>query len=404
MALRRFLYLSPYFPPHTRVGALRPLKFVRHLPAFGWAPVVISDAQVDGHQDPKLVELVPSSTEVYRTWSHPTVPSLERWLRARWPSDDVLPLSHHRLDLRSGERAAKAALRAHPECRAIVVNADPFAALLVGARLSKATGLPLIQDLRDPWSPCELRRPHRDRLRQAWITRLERQALGPASAIVLNTETARDDYRRAFPEIPQDRFHVIRNHADDSITRQGQQPRFDHFTALFLGNFRRFVTGETLLAAMARLGPEQALDLVVTGSFPDAMRAQLHRLGLDERVHALPSVPFVETGPWMAAADLLVSVSHRVQQRIPAKIYEYASSPTPILALHDNPELSRMLDGLAGAESAGLDDVEEVTTALRRALARGRSQKFERRGHGLDSATAAGCLASLLDAVSEGAT
>ncbi|MFT5993917.1 MAG: hypothetical protein ACI82G_002922, partial [Bradymonadia bacterium] len=36
------LYITPYFPPATKVGALRPLKFVRHLGAHGWRVVVLT--------------------------------------------------------------------------------------------------------------------------------------------------------------------------------------------------------------------------------------------------------------------------------------------------------------------------------------------------------------------------
>jgi hypothetical protein len=36
------LLITPYFPPMSVVGAKRPLNLVRHLPRFGWQPVVLA--------------------------------------------------------------------------------------------------------------------------------------------------------------------------------------------------------------------------------------------------------------------------------------------------------------------------------------------------------------------------
>ncbi len=56
--MRPFLYISPYFPPDSRVGALRPLKFVRHLPSCGYRPVVLADA-AGASRDARLEAAVP---------------------------------------------------------------------------------------------------------------------------------------------------------------------------------------------------------------------------------------------------------------------------------------------------------------------------------------------------------
>lgn len=399
--MRRFLYISPYFPPQRRVGALRPLKFARHLPALGWAPTVLTQAPADPPSDAALLEALPPEVELHGGWGRPPG-VIGRWLRARFPSGDVIPLGHHRLDLAAAGASARALLARDARLEAIVVNADPYAALVLGAELSRETGLPLIQDLRDPWSPCEVRRPHRDRLRQRWIERLERAALAPAAAIVLNTETARADYRRAFPDIPPERFHVIRNHGDPTLVAHGAAPRFSRFTALFLGGFRRFVEGVDLLEALAALPPETELDLVVTGAVPESTRSAARSLGVERRLHVRPPVPLTEVGPWMDAADLLVVLSNATRQRIPAKVFEYATSSRPILAVHDNPELEGLLAGLGGAASVSRGDREGLTRALAAAAAAGRGRTVARSDLGLDSARAAAALAELLDRVTGG--
>ena len=64
MSLRRFLYITPFFPPMGRVGALRPLKFARHLPALGWAPVALADLRAGDGVNPELLGELPDSTIV----------------------------------------------------------------------------------------------------------------------------------------------------------------------------------------------------------------------------------------------------------------------------------------------------------------------------------------------------
>src|SRR5688572_12017554 len=182
--MRSFLYLSPYFPPDTRVGALRPLKFVRHLPALGLRPVVLADAP-QGTRDERLLSAIPSEVVVVHDYGPRTrkrwrgrapraaAPwpgafdlSLAKRLRRPFEQPELVPLGPHALDIPHALRAARKLLGAH-RCEAILVNADPFASAVVGALLSRLTGVPLVVDFRDPWALCTLRRP----LRRPWVAR-----------------------------------------------------------------------------------------------------------------------------------------------------------------------------------------------------------------------------------------
>src|SRR2546428_545436 len=40
--MRRILIIAYHFPPDAAVGALRPLKFAKYLPQFGWEPWVLT--------------------------------------------------------------------------------------------------------------------------------------------------------------------------------------------------------------------------------------------------------------------------------------------------------------------------------------------------------------------------
>ncbi len=430
-ALRQFLYISPYFPPQSRVGALRPLKFARHLPAWGWSPVVLCDLWPSADVNPELNAAIPDSTVIIRDYSArarraeaalttPPRPAdaaqarprrrgkLAAWASGaltlpRWlDNPELIPLGEHSVHMPHALKAARRALSAQPRCEAIVVNADPYAALLVGAKLARETGLPLIQDLRDPWAVCELRRPRRPTPILQIVDRLERAAFDPAARIILNTETTLRDTLAHYPDMPPSRFACIRNHGDAGLIGAGHHPGFDRFTLLFLGNFRRFVEGDILLdllAALQRRGLDHRdLQLVITGAFPQETRALARLKGVEAMLSDHPFVPYSEIGAVMSAADLLVALSNRTTQRIPAKFYDYALTGRPILALADNPEFGDLVSQSGGA-IFGLDEPEAAAAHVHALITRGRAQIIERRPLGLSSEEASGALAAILDEV-----
>lgn len=431
-SVRRFLYISPYFPPQTKVGALRPLKFARNLAEFGWQPVVLADLTRSDAVDAGLMELVPEETIVrfdysagaarnYQTFcaraelaGAPAPPpaakpsrtkkrsSLARFVDARF-NPEWVPLGEHSVDMPHATAAARRLLDEFPECEAVMANADPYAALLVGRRVADAAGVPFIGDLRDPWAPCDLRRPNRPALQKKAVDRMERWAIDGAARYILNTETTRDAYRAAFPHVPADRFAVIRNHGDRGIIFGGEHKPTPRFTVLFMGNFRRFVEGAQLVEALALL-PDRGIDLddielVVTGKVPDEIHQLAERLGVSGSLRSAAFVPYREVGTYLETADLLVSLSHPSAQRIPAKMYDYAMTDRPVLVVADNPELARIAAQLGGATVVGRTDVDGIAAAYASAYAGGRRQTVDRRDAGLDSRTASRALAAILDDV-----
>lgn len=433
LPLRRFLYVTPFFPPMSRVGALRPLKFARNLPEFGWAPVVLCDLRKGDAVEPRLLQAVPGSTVVVRDYGRhareqereyeagtfqrpksaprtPTGSPLMRRIRhevaafSPWPSESLVPLGKHSLDLKHAIDAGLRTLKQHPSCEAIMVNADPYAAMMVGLGIHRQTGLPLIHDLRDPWTVCELRRSRRPRPQRMLVDRLERSAVEAASAVILNTDNARRDYVSHYSDLDPERFHAIRNHSEPELIGEGEQPPFEVFTALFMGNFRRFVEGDALLSALGALsqrGDLPPFQLVISGNIPVEMWDRIDDLGLRDVVKPGSFVPYQEVGSLMERADLLISFSHSTDQRIPAKVYDYLTSSRPLLVIADNPELTELMGNVGGGTVHALDDVEGIAKTLAAEVAAGRQRQVRRDlgHHRVDSRSASKRLAELLDSI-----
>src|SRR5439155_16010008 len=87
----RVLLLAYYFPPIGGAGAQRPARFVRHLPAFGYEPVVVTGPGPTGDRwtpaDEALAADIPAEIDVRRVpGPEPSTGGrAERWLGVRSP-------------------------------------------------------------------------------------------------------------------------------------------------------------------------------------------------------------------------------------------------------------------------------------------------------------------------------
>lgn len=430
--MRQFLYISPYFAPQTQVGALRPIKFARHLPALGWQPIVLADLWPTDGMDAQLQQFVPEQVQVVYDFSHRAAkahaklmgqasqtardapakrvakgkPLHERLIPQALQNPELMPLAEHGPDMPHAYAAALRVIRANPAIEAIVVNADPFAAALVGAWLHKRTGLPLIQDFRDIWAPCKLRRPRRP-LPQRWLEdKMERFCFEQAAHILINTQVSLNDYRLFYPDLPAEKFSLLRNFFDEGLVSHGQHPGWDRFTLLHLGNFSRFRLADPLVRALARaveLGlPRAEVQVVSTGDYGGGALKLAEQLGVADLLRTEVPLPYHQIGAICQAADVLVYVAEPdADQRIASKFYDYLGARRPVLAVSDNPECQQIIDQVGAGAQFGHRDTEGMARWLLDSYRLGRHQTVERSLAGLRAEEASRSLVEVLERVTQ---
>jgi glycosyltransferase involved in cell wall biosynthesis len=245
---RRVLVLTYFFPPIGGVGVQRTLKFVEHLPALGWEPVVVAPrGAVYRVMDPGSLDTIDPDLEVHRVLcaepaglralvreavrrlgptrnadaaSTPRSPpkattarGLRKWLNAVWsawvrmffiPDEQMgwIPLA---------ARAVAAIHRQQP--LDVIYSSSPPASTHLAAGLAKAmTGLPWVADLRDPWvgnvfaTPRSARRERLERWLESWVIR-------HADRVVFATPGLRARYVDRYPSRAR-RFVTITNGYD----------------------------------------------------------------------------------------------------------------------------------------------------------------------------------------------
>ena len=442
-ARRRLLLVSYHFPPVGGAGVQRPAKFARYLPEFGWDVSVLQAANPSVPLlDRSLLEALPSDTVMVaaRTFE----PSYAAKQAA--PSADTAGL------MPRGRSAARRALRAgaslllQPDAQvlwlpdavrrgrqllrrmphdAILATAPSYTNLLVGALLSRSSGLPLISDFRDEWdlSSTYWENAPRAALALAVQRRMQRFVYRRSTAIIATTAASTAQVAsRAAEAGASPRAACIYNgwDADDIAAADHAAPvcarRPDRFRLVYAGTLWKLTSVAPVADAVEQLAqqsPEllQRLELVAVGRKTPAQSAQLRRLEA-----AGAEVVDVEYSPHPAAlatmqtADallLLLSGVPGAERVAPAKVFEYLALRRPILAVMPEGEIATLVrDSGAGAHFLP-DDIVGIASWLRDRLLQAapppsagdgcQIARFERRA-------LTGELAMLLDELTGGVT
>jgi hypothetical protein len=156
---RTVVFIAPQFPPSNLTAGHRTRLFVRHLPEFGYQPIVLSMRGEDYEErlDPDLEHLLAPDLEVIRTRAVPTHP-------IRWIGDHGLRTFPFHL-------AAIGELARQRHIDLLYIPIPPNYSSLLGPLARRIYGIPYAIDYIDPWIY-----PITDDERRSWKARVARLA------------------------------------------------------------------------------------------------------------------------------------------------------------------------------------------------------------------------------------
>jgi len=379
MRNKRVLMVAYHFPPLAgSSGVQRTLRFVQHLPEFGWEALVLApDPRAYESTSDDLSPEIPSGTVVRRTFALDAARHLaiggkyfgwtacpDRWISWRFAG------------IREG-------LRLIDEFRPQAIwSTYPIAtAHVIGHALASRSGLPWVADFRDPMAqdgyPTDP---------ETWrsFKRIEEFAIRQAALCTFTTEGAARLYRQRYPGAPA-RIDVLENGYDEAAFALAERdPAIG--TPLNPGCVTLLHSGivypderdpRALFAALGRLA---AADASIRAHLRVRFRAPVHsdllqRLGTEHGlggiVEALPPLPYQAALAEMLRADaLLVLQAANCNEQIPAKVYEYLRAGRPVVAFADRESDTGRLLGRNGIETmATLANTDGIAAALARFVA-----------------------------------
>jgi glycosyltransferase involved in cell wall biosynthesis len=378
-AVPRILMIAFHFPPLAgSSGIQRTLRFVQHLPANGWEPLVLTaSAGAYERVSTDLASEVPAATVVRRALALDTARHLSiggRYVGAmarpdRWVS--------WRFD------AVRQGLQLIRQYRPQVLwSTYPIAtAHLIGERLAKLSGLPWVADFRDPMAqegyPA-------DPLTWQHYKRIEAHAVHHAALSTFTTPGAAAEYRLRYPKAAS-RIRVLENGYDeDSFAGAGttavEPLNPGTYTLLHSGivypserDPTQLMAALRLLLDSSRLVPGQ-LKLRFRAPVAEALLRDLaQRHGVLDFVEILPPVGYKQALSEMLSADaLLVLQASNCNAQIPAKLYEYLRAGRPIVCLSDPAGDTASVLSNAGIDAiARLDSAPEIAALLARLVTPG---------------------------------
>jgi glycosyltransferase involved in cell wall biosynthesis len=368
---RKILMLAYVFPPFFSIGgSIRVVKFLKYLPSLGWLPIVLTIDDRHEHDTQRktgsvtLLNEIPSQVKIVRTRSgEASAELLERGRKIkrenrfvaliikilsslrRWGNSLLLPdenIAWLPFALQLGLKTIR-----KEKVDLLFATCPPHSAAIIGALLSKITGISLVLDFRDDWidTPWHRAKP--------WILRrvertLERWSVRSAERVILVTGMSLAAFQQRYPRQPRTKFVLIPNGCDlndfrsDRPNERFTSPQaFNIVHAGLLSSTENWVRSpEAFFRTLARLNGSNAgkgypIIASFTGKLPPVYREMVSEMGLTNVVRETGHLPDEQFLALLRGADLLLVINYDdFDSLIPGKIYEYwAVGGPPILLL-----------------------------------------------------------------------
>jgi len=435
---KRLLMLCYHYPPAVSGGVARSARFARHLPEYGWTPVVLTTSRWGegggtGEAVVRVRELLRRAGAAATDRAGSRAPGrvsgasaraglrgtllrfAEKWL--------LIPDKHVRWTTMAFFPALGALRRGLAE--AIYTTSPPASAHVLGLTLKGLTRRPWIMDLRDPWTLEPLGwylRSGGARLSlEKWIERL---CFRYVDAIVTSTPEAAARYGEIYPGCAR-KIQAIPNgyDADEIEAARTSISRSDIlkgigenvFVMSHVGTFYRHTDlpayPRGLLDAIRSLAREGAVSpgtfrIVFAGGMNPETEQLIAGYDLGGLISTTGPVTHVDALRIMLRSDLLFLYDPNREARyyVHGKLYEYLASGRRILGVVPDGAARRLLESSGRAIAITADDDKEIRPVLLEALA-GRGGASARAGFDVtryEGARLTSMLESVLEKVPNG--
>ena len=360
------------------------LKFARYLPSYGWLPTVLTvdpEFAAFPSTDESLLQEIPSEVKVIRTRAWDPFSLYGRFQRKK--KADVVEVGHV-----GGELGFKRAARWFrgnvflPDARigwvpfasrvvrklvqeqkfdAIMSTGPPHSSHLVGMAAHKASKLPWVVDMRDPWVEIY----YSDQMYEGKVARkiqatLERRVLSTANAVVSVSKHVGLGLKR---RVQMQHYETIPNGFDPADILQNQATRSANegaFTLAYIGTYTLRRHSTALVAALQKLQATIPVEVRFVGKVDSEALERYRVNGIP--IKELGYLPHNEAVAYMQEADILLLPLPRVQGHnsagdVSGKVFEYMSARKPILAL--GPTEGDLADILNQVHAGNIFDYED---------------------------------------------
>ncbi len=402
---RRVLFVSYLFPPVGGVGVHRVTKFVKYLPEFGWESSVltVSNPSVPLLDD-SLNKDIPAGTIIRRAKTYEPGYALKKavsgsqqssqgnWILkqakglARKAGNTLLQPDSQVLWHHHAYRAGLKLLREIPH-DVIIATGPPFSSLILGAKLARKTGVPLILDYRDEWDISNAYWENKGQGKFAnWMqNRQQAKALQAANRILATTPssaaaigtTAINAGSQAHATYIYNGFDPDDYPTSGTLTKKDYGNGTHRFRLSFIGTLWNLNSIEPVVRAIELLSvthPQllEECEVLLAGRRMEDQDAIVDRLnGLSVAVTRLPFVEHREAIELMRTSDALLMLNSdlpKTKRIVNAKTFEYMAAERPIFVVAPEGDVWDLVRHLPGTRLCEPRNINVIASELALAI------------------------------------
>jgi glycosyltransferase involved in cell wall biosynthesis len=400
----KLLLLSYFYPPHQGIGGKRVFRWARHLSALGVSPVVLTtpwppakDRDLD---QPFTAPGVEVAREYVSAWfwrlyhgKHGGEYAPGRVAKALNTIGRLLgtPIDSK---LWFAPRAARQGLSLvrRRGIGAVLSSSSPYSSHVAATWISILADIPLVVDLRDPWTFNFLWR-NRPRLMRALDGWTERWVLSRAARVIFAARGTQSEYERRYPWLRGKSLTLYSGFEPDEpgapvAAWPGERPRVG------LVHFGRFYGVRSLrdtLRALSEAKRESSwglrdLSLLILGDVSARDKEEAGELGVAEHLQSSPMMPYEAGLGVLRGADALFLCDYdRESFFVPGKLFDYVRVGRPILAVSANPEVREIIAGHGLGLTFHPDDTAGLAACLSRISTHGAEEALQFSPRGVDA-------------------
>jgi glycosyltransferase involved in cell wall biosynthesis len=381
--MKKVLFITYYWPPSGKASLQWPLKIIKHLPAFGWQPVVLTvEDDTFSDKDESFLKEVAEDLKVIKTKSLEPFNLYKKFTGkgkdSKLSASETISTKNkslaHRLsiwirmnlfipDARIGWYfpAVKGGTNfiSNEKIDAIVSVGPPHTAHLIGKKLSVKYKLPHIPVFIDPWVDIAYYQNFkRNSIALKIDNRLEKSVLQNAESAVFVTETMKEDYQKKY-QFLKDKSQVLywgysEEDFNDIVLREntGRNKVLVH-----AGNLFSYQNPVKLWQQVKKeIENGNPLRLKFIGTVDEEIVKSISSAGLDPYTDYLGFLPYQKMLTEVCNADFLL-VCATEPRHVPGKLFEYLKAGKPIIAYGDNnEEIKKILDDSNAGMMFGYDE------------------------------------------------
>lgn len=383
--MKTILMIVYSWPPRGGIGMLRPLKFAKYLPEFGWDPIILTPKKVPSsvYCDESIGKL--PGVKVIKSDYIDTIEKVKLKLGIKYRRinentikkyDEIKFSTKKKLILHfkkfvrdllsipdefSGwyKPAVKTGMEIikQEKINLIYSTSPPETSHLIAFKLKQETNLPWVADLRDPWGTYRLEK--KITIKNIINKILEIKTLRYADKLI----TVSKPWKEMMESYLKKEVEVITNGFDDEDFK-GIYPKFsDKFIITYTGKlYNTHQNPEILLKVISNLIKEKKIDpkkleinFYVYGNDQPDFENLSKKYNLEGIMYYRDQIPYNECLKKQMESTILpifnwMDTGNIGKGTIPGKVYEYMGAKRPILIVRSN---SGMLEEIIKETNSG---------------------------------------------------